>query len=227
LKCLLERDCRLAQNLNPFTKVVLQWFAANGRDFPWRKSQNPYHIFVAEILLRRTHANHIIETYSKLLERYPTPEALSHARINKLREFIQPLGLVKRANLLIDAAKSIVHEHDRMIPNNLNKLLALPGMGIYNSRAVLCLSFNAAVPMIDESSGRLLRRVLGLQPEGPAYSDYNLIAIAETLLPMENSREFNLGLLDIASAYCRPSNPNCVSCPLIEFCSYANSLRKI
>jgi A/G-specific adenine glycosylase len=212
---------RVAQKLDFFTKVVLQWFTHNGRDFPWRKTANPYNIFVAESLLRRTKANQVVETYLILIERYPTPEALSNVDMNELRQIIQPLGLVKRADLLIGAAKRIVQEHGGMIPNDLHMLSALPGIGIYSSRAILCLSFNAAVPMIDESSGRLLRRVLDLPSNGPAYSDRKLLKIAETIIPVDSARAFNLGMLDIAFAYCHHNIANCPRCPLNGICIYS------
>jgi A/G-specific adenine glycosylase len=221
LKYPLEREYRLAQNSNSFPQIVLQWFARNGRDFPWRKTKNPYHIFIAEILLRRTQATRIIDVYKDLIERYPTPEALSRANLQELRCIFKSIGLFGRADRLIDAAKLIVKLYDGLIPNNVDLLSTLPGMGIYSSRAVLCLSFNMAVPMVDESSGRLLRRVLNLKTTRPAYSDRELLRIANTIIPFNNARNFNLGLLDIASAYCHHRSPECPVCPLRINCSYS------
>ena len=201
-------------------QLVLQWFASNGRDFPWRSSIHPYNIFIAEILLRRTQAERVVESYLKLIERYLTPESLSHADIQELRRLFQPLGLVRRADQVVAAAKRIVDSYDGLIPNNLCDLSTLPCVGIYSARAIMCLSFGAVVPMIDESSGRLLQRVFNLQSRGPAYRDRQLLKIAETIIPAENARNFNLGLLDVASTYCHHNTPDCSKCPLAKICSY-------
>lgn len=208
-------------NVDSLTKLVLQWFACNGRIFPWRKTMDPYYIFIAEILLRRTQAKRVVETYLTLIKRYPTPEELSQANICELREMFKPLGLIRRADWLVDAAKRIVSEYGGLVPNNLDELSTLPGMGTYSSRAVVCLAFGKAVPMIDEGSGRLLRRMLNLANKGPAYSDPELLKIAEAIVPIKHARNFNLALLDIASAYCHLKSPRCTICPLTSLCKYA------
>jgi len=213
----------LVLNSSTLAHLVLQWFAYNGRDFPWRKTMNPYHILIAEILLRRTQANRVVEPYLRLIERFPTPEALSHADISELRQLFQPLGLIKRADWLIDGAKLIVREHNGLVPSSLDTLSTLPGMGVYSSRAVICLAYDEAVPMVDESSGRLLRRLLNRSPSGPAYSDRQLLKIAEAILPAEHARDFNLGLLDIAYVYCHYKLPDCPNCPLVRICSYSHN----
>jgi A/G-specific adenine glycosylase len=209
---------------NPFgfSQLVLQWFTSNGRDFPWRNTSNPYHIFVAEILLRRTQAERVVETYRKLIGKYPTPKHLSQANIQELRGIFRPLGLINRANLLIEAATRIVDQYDGEIPSKINLVSTLPGMGIYSSRAVVCLAFREPVPMIDESSGRLIRRVLNLEGKLPAYSDRQLLQTATALIPAGWAREFNLGLLDIASAFCHHNVPDCLNCPLRSVCSYCH-----
>jgi A/G-specific adenine glycosylase len=208
------------------TRLVLQWFIHNGRDFPWRKTKNPYDIFIAEILLRRTQAERVVETYLQLIKRYPTPEHLAHADACELRQFFQPLGLIRRADLLIEAGKRILLDHKGLIPNDLCSLSTLPGMGIYSSRAIMCLAFGKPVPMIDESSGRLLRRVFGLHAIGPAFSDRELLRTAAAIVPVEHPREFNLGLLDIASIYCHHNVPACLKCPIRRVCSYRHHPRK-
>ena len=132
---------------------------------------------------------------------------------------LDPLGLVSRADLLVDAAKAILDRHGGEVPRDINEIESLPGMGRYSARAVHCLAHGGAVPMIDESSGRLLRRLLGLSGTGPAYTDRKLLERTEALVPHETSRAFNLGLLDIAAAYCHVGSPDCVQCPLRGLCS--------
>jgi A/G-specific adenine glycosylase len=199
-------------------RLVIQWFANNGRDFPWRKTMDPYHVLIAEVLLRRTQAKRVVEPYGYLIQRYPTPDNLAHADVYELRKFFKPLGLVKRADLLIKAAKCIVCEHGGQIPNKIKAVSSLPGMGIYSSCAVVCLAFGESVPMIDESTGRLLKRVFDIHLRGPAYSNREFLEMAASIVPMEQARDFNLGLIDLAAAFCHHTSPDCCNCPIARLC---------
>lgn len=176
--------------------------------------------------MRRTHAERVVETYREMIRRYPTPEDLSRADAQKLRKIFSSLGLFRRADVFIEAAKKIVREYGGRIPNNISQVSTLPGMGIYSSRAVVCLAFGEPVPMIDESSGRLTRRVLNLEGRSPAYSDKKLLRIAVAIIPVQFAREFNLGLLDIASAFCHHDIPDCSLCPLTKVCAHYNEIMR-
>ena len=199
--------------------TVVEWTTKNGRDFPWRQSSNAFHILVAEVLLRRTQAPRAVGPYLELIERYPDIHAMAEADVTWLHELFKPLGLVKRAHRLIEAAKAIQERHDGEVPKDLSAIERLPGLGRYSACAVLCLAYAGSAPMIDESSGRLLRRLLGLSSTRPAYSDKGLFEHAQRLLPCDASREFNLGLLDIAAAYCHVASPECIRCPLRSLCT--------
>ena len=203
-----------------FRRIVIKWFRANGRNFPWRHKSNPYHLILAESLLRQTQANRVVEPYLKLVKMYPDIKSLANASLKDLRILFQPLGLFSRADRLIDTAKTIGINHAGKVPDNLHDLLNLPGLGIYSARAVLCLGFGRPEPLIDEGSGRVLRRVFGYISTSPAYSDRQLLQKAKEILPPRTSREFNLGLLDIAAAYCHVQNPVCIKCPLQNICLY-------
>lgn len=181
---------------------------------------------MAEVLLRRTQAERVVQPYQKLIEKYPTPESLSLADVQEMRKVFQPLGLTRRANLLVEAARRIIKEHGGQVPNSISAILTLPGMGIYSSRAVACLAFGESVPMIDESSGRLLRRVLNLERNMPAYSDKQLMRQVAEIIPSQHPREFNLGVLDIAAAFCHQNTPSCINCPLTKICSFSQTLNR-
>ena len=135
-----------------------------------------------------------------------------------LREWFRPLGLVNRAERLVEAAKTILEQHGGEVPKDLSEIESLPGLGRYSACAVYCLAHAGVAPMIDESSGRLLRRLLRLNSTGPAYSDKDLFERAQRLIPYDACRRFNLGLLDIAAAYCHVGSPDCVQCPLRSLC---------
>ena len=197
---------------------VVSWFRRNGRDFPWRDTSNPFHILIAEVLLRQTQANRVVGPYIHLVTTYPDPASLAEADVEGLRQWFRPLGLVRRADRLIECAGRLVRDCGGQVPRDLRYLQSLPGIGRYSARATLCMAFNHPVPMIDEGSGRVLRRVHGFPDTGPAYSDVPLAEVAKRILPDSHAREFNLGLIDIRAAYCHPRTPDCHNCPLLEYC---------
>jgi A/G-specific adenine glycosylase len=206
------------------SESVLAWHLEFGRSFPWRESTTtPYQLLIAEVLLRQTQASRVVRPYLDLIKMYPTVESLAYADVGELREWFKPLGLTRRADTLVAAANHIVKSYGGIIPTRLEELISLPGLGAYSSRAVLCMGYGAAVPMIDEGSGRLLRRLLDMSVKGPAYSDVQLRARCQDLIPAVRAKEFNLGLLDIASAYCHPNRPSCTSCPLLTHCPHGRT----
>lgn len=214
-----------AQNLNSsvFVQTTVKWFRSYGRTFPWRNTSNLFHILVAEVLLRQTQADRVVEPYLELVERYPNAQTLAHADTIELRKWFKPLGLVKRADRLVQCAQILIRDYGGQVPGDLKTLKSLPGLGRYSARAILCLGFNQAVPMIDEGGGRVLRRMLGQEPKGPAFLDSTLMDAVEKILPRQSPRDFNLGLIDIANAYCHPTNPDCLRCPLIKICVHVTA----
>jgi A/G-specific adenine glycosylase len=222
----IDKICTSSQAwAEEFRHVVLDWFNIHGRTFPWRTTSNPFHILIAEILLRQTQAERIANPYRELVSQYPNAYALAKADVETLRSWFRPLGLVKRSELLVQAAKAIVNEYCGEVPSNLKALMRLPGVGTYSARAILSLAFGASVPMIDESSGRLLQRVLGLRHNGPAFADRRLLEKVESMFPRVITKTFNLGLLDLAARYCRPKSPDCTECPIHDLCTHAKSTK--
>ena len=199
---------------------VLEWYRKNGRHFPWRQTSDPFHVLLAVYLLRQTQATRLVKPYLELKSKYPDADKLAKADVTKLRAWFKPLGLVKRADRLVQLSRVLLNNYQGQVPKDLRALTAIPGMGTYSSRAVLCLAFGEPYPMIDEGSGRVLRRVLGINNRGPAYSDSSLMQIAERIIPQASCKEFNLGLIDIAAAYCKVTNPKCSECPLALVCSF-------
>ena len=209
---------RTRRGSKEFSTSVVSWFRCNGRDFPWRDTTNPFYILMAEVLLRQTQATRVVGPYIQLVTTYPDPASLAEADVDGLRQWFKPLGLVRRADRLVECAHRLLRDYGGQVPRDLRSLQSLPGIGRYSARATLCMAFNHPLPMIDEGSGRVLRRVLGLLDAGPAYSDIRLAEVAERILPDSHAREFNLGLIDIGAAYCHPRTPVCPECPLLEDC---------
>lgn len=203
---------------------VVSWFRSDGRDFPWRRTRNPYHILIAEVLLRQTQAARVIGPYVHLVSTYPNPASLAQADVGALRQWFGPLGLVRRADSLVECARRLVAGYGGQVPQDLQNLQSLPGIGRYSARAILCMAFNHSLPMIDEGSGRVLRRVLGHSHVGAAYADVRLAASWERLSPSNHAREFNLGLIDIGAAHCHSRRPACRGCPILAVCAFGREL---
>ena len=214
------RKRRVSQEL---ATSVVSWFRCNGRDFPWRDTRNPFHILIAEVLLRQTQANRVVGPYVHLVTTYPDPASLAKANVDGLRQWFRPLGLVRRADRLVECARRLVRDYGGQVPRDLQDLQSLPGIGRYSARAILCMAFNDPLPMIDEGSGRVLRRVLGCENTAPAYSDAVLLHAAQTLLPKAKVCEFNLGVIDIGAAHCHTRTPDCGGCPLLKYCVFGSA----
>ena len=214
----------LQQNRYRLQESLLDWYAANQRDFPWRKTNNPFEILLAEKLLQQTKARDIVVSiYTNLLAKYPTAQALTNATAEELREIIQPLGLAYRASEIRQMAAEIVELYGGEVPSNLKELLNLTGVGDYCARAVLSFAYNQDVPIVDTNIARFLHRLCGIKeplPTNPARKKY-LRSLATQLLPENRARDFNLAMLDVCAAVCTSKNPKCYTCPLQEFCAYA------
>lgn len=220
----MELPERLEQNKSKLQKSLLDWYAANRRDFPWRNTNNPFEVLLAEKLLQQTKARDIVVSiYTNLLAKYPTAQALMNASVEELREIIQPLGLAYRASEIKQMAAEIVELYGGKVPANLEELLNLTGVGDYCARAVLSFAYNQNMPIVDINIARFLRRLCGIGdplPANPARKKY-LRSLATKLLPENGARDFNLATLDLCASVCTPKNPKCYTCPLQEFCAYA------
>ena len=205
---------------------LLDWFRISGRQFPWRQTCDPYAMLLAEKLLQQTVVREgVVQAYDDLLVAYPTPTALAEADVESIRTMIQSLGLHYRAQELVALAQEISEKHGGHVPQDFKSLLALPGVGDYIARAVLCFAFGQDVPIVDTNVARILYRLFGLpgpMPANPARKR-SLIELAGSLLPTGQSREFNLAMLDFGALVCRPSAPECDACPLSHVCEFVIS----
>lgn len=182
------------ENKVQFQENLLNWFVKFQRDFPWRRTSNPFYVLLAEKLLQQTVARQtVVDAYSKLITDYPDPFSLSQAEIEDIEDVIRPLGFLYRAKELRSLAQELVDRHDGQIPANLADLLALTGVGDYAARAVLSFAFRQVVPIVDTNVARLLYRIFGINeplPANPARKKH-LINLAQEMLPSKKTREYN------------------------------------
>lgn len=212
---------------NYFWDQIINWYSNNKRNFAWRKTQNPYFILVAEILLQQTNAEKVEPVYLKIIKEYPEFNELAKANLSKLEEIIKPLGLVYRAENLIKCAKIIRNKYNGRFPDKKVKLMELPGVGDYISNAVLCYAFNEEVVPIDTNFLRVFTRIDGFDSKYSDKSrDKDLIAQIQDYYKFDSYnrklefKEYNFAVLDFADKVCRARNPRCNSCCLKAKCCY-------
>jgi len=204
-----------------FPLLLLKWWSTYKRDFPWRNTTDPYKILIAELLLRKTTSTQVAKIYKPLIERYPTPKSLANACEEELKQMIKSLGMEnQRAKILTEIAKSLCERYGGIVPQDLEKLLTLPGVGLYTASAVRCLAYGEREPMVDTNAIRVLQRVFAYNTNKTRpRTDQHLWELARSLIPLDNAKHYNLALIDFASLICRPLKPRCKKCPVKEICA--------
>ena len=208
------------KKIRSIRKKLFSWFHDNGRDFPWRKEENPYKILVAEMLLQRTHACQVEWVYKEVTSRFSTPVELMDADEAVLRKLIAPLGIPSRVSTLKEAAKTLVEEFDGKIPSSRDSLKKLKGVGDYISGAFLAQVYRRQEWFIDGNVTRVLKRSLGLKIDGYEYTNPHLIACMKNYMRTSKPRMAAMAILDFGATVCIPSHPKCSDCPLKRSCYY-------
>lgn len=207
------------EKIKTIRERLLSWFERNGRDFPWRRTRDPYRILIAEIMLQRTKAEQVIPVYEEFIRRFPDPESLVKAGREDIRSFFSRLGLLWRADLVVKLADVLVRRFNGSLPPEREKLLSLPAVGDYMADAVLSFAYGMDIAVVDSNVCRVLRRIFGLKTRGEARRDRRFRELARRLVPPGKSREFNWAMIDFASTICTPRKPRCDECPLRHYCS--------
>ena len=202
------------------TLPLLEWYEKNGRDYPWRRSRDPYKVLIAEIMLQRTKADQVLPVYVSFIRKFPSVQKLSKAPSKEIRSYFDRLGLMWRAELVKRLAGELMTRFGGRMPENRDELLSLPSVGEYMADAVLSFARGKDVAVIDANVCRVIGRIFGLKSRGEARRDRRFRDIAQRLVPKGKARKLNWAIIDFAALTCTPRNPRCYECPLLEHCSY-------
>ena len=195
---------------------LLPWFDENARDLPWRRSRDPYAIWVSEIMLQQTRVAAVIEHYSRFMQSFPTLRALAAAPEDQVLAHWSGLGYYRRARLLHKAAQFVAGEMGAKLPQTAAELRVLPGVGDYTAAAIASIGFGKAVACVDGNVERVLCRLYGRR-EGQV-APAKVRAEASELLDLERPGDFNQAMMELGALVCVPRDPRCGECPLREVC---------
>jgi A/G-specific adenine glycosylase len=202
-----------------FARLLLCWYDAHKRDLPWRVSQDPYRIWVSEIMLQQTRVAAVVGYYEKFLNRFPTLEKLARARMASVLAAWSGLGYYRRARAMHAAAKQIVKQHGGIFPPTSAQLETLPGVGRYTASAIASIAFGEPVAVVDGNVERVLQRFLGKQiTRGETWR------AAQNLLSVSHPGDFNQAMMELGAMVCLPRGPNCLLCPLASLCATRGEL---
>ena len=203
--------------MHPFSRTILDWYACNGRDLPWRRTQDPYAVWLSEIILQQTRIVQGMDYWKRFLKRFPTVQDLAAASEDEVMRLWEGLGYYSRARNLHAAAQQIVTLG--AFPTTLEGISSLKGVGDYTAAAIGSICFGLPAAVVDGNVYRVLARHFGVgTPVGTTAAKKEFTALAQRLLPPGEASAFNQGMMDFGALQCTPQNPDCLTCPLQASC---------
>jgi A/G-specific adenine glycosylase len=215
----LEMDLH-AEMVQTCRQNLLSWYRQQGRDLPWRQTQDPYAIWVSEVMLQQTQVQTVLPYYQRWLATFPSVAALAAADQQTVLKLWEGLGYYARARNFHRAAQVVVTEWGGDFPRTLANVMTLPGIGRTTAGGILSAAFNIAVPILDGNVKRVLSRLLAL-PVAPRRAEPQLWQWSEQLLDPNHPRDFNQALMDLGATMCTPRQPSCDQCPWQPVCRAA------
>ena len=210
-----------AANLVALRRRLLNWYETHKRALPWRRRSDPYAIWVSETMLQQTQVATVLPYYHRFMEAFPDIEALDRAPLAKVLALWSGLGYYRRAANLKKSARIVVARHRGRLPDDYDKLRALPGVGEYTAGALLSIAFGKPHPAVDGNARRVLGRIFL-----PA-DEKKLRDAAWSLISKTKPGQFNQSLMDLGSALCTPKSPRCTECPVATWCAAQKSRHRI
>jgi len=204
-----------------FRKHLLAWYGRHGRDLPWRKTSDPYHILVSEIMLQQTQVDRVLPKYAEWLGKYPSMRALAAAPDHEVTATWYPLGYNVRPKRLQAIAREAVASYGGQLPSDEATLLSFKGIGAYTAGAIRSFAFRQRAAILDTNVRRVLFRVfIGKGDPKNHAMNRHLWTLSETLMPRRDVFDFNQALMDFGALICVARKPKCLVCPMARSCAY-------
>lgn len=213
------KTCGLLKHLSneslndQITTALLRWGSSELRDLPWRRTNNAWCVFVSEVMLQQTSVARVLPKYEAFIERFPTPQSLAEASLGDALALWHGLGYPRRCRNLQASAQIIYTHHGGEVPDTLEAMLALPGVGAYTARAVLSFAYRQDVAVVDTNVARIIARIKGVPLKARELQER-----ADELLPMGLSWEWNQVMMDFGAHVCVARSPKCSQCVVQDIC---------
>ncbi len=209
----------ISQEFSLFQDRLLSWYQKNKRDLPWRHTENPYYIWISEIMLQQTQVKTVIPYYEAFIKKFPTVHSLAESDLNSLLKLWEGLGYYSRARNLHKASKIVVNEFKGVIPKNQKDFKSLPGVGPYTTAAVLSIAFHKPLSVVDGNVKRVLARLFMINdPVNKPSAHQPFDKAAADLLNISQPNQHNQGMMELGALICTPVSPLCDTCPVSDFC---------
>jgi len=203
-----------------FSTELLAWYRKHRRDLPWRRSRNPYYIWISEVMLQQTRVDTVIPYFHRFIERFPTVESLAEAPEEDVLKLWEGLGYYSRARNLQGAVREVHERYGGIVPNTKEEISSLKGVGPYTSGAVLSIAYNIPEPAVDGNVMRVLSRYFLIEEDIMKGSTRVWMEkLAKELIPDGAAGDFNQGLMELGALVCTPRSPHCLTCPVMAHCA--------
>jgi A/G-specific adenine glycosylase len=213
----MSKGARIASPPRRLGEQLLSWGDEVRRDLPWRRTRDPWAVLVSELMLQQTQVARVVPRYEAFLAQLPTPQACADAALGEVLRLWEGLGYNRRARNLHLAAVQVVERHEGRLPDDLDGLLALPGVGPYTARAVLAFAFERDHGVLDTNAARVLSRAVAARRLAPREAQ----ELADELVPLGRGWPWNQSVLDLGATICVKRSPRCGICPLADACAWA------
>lgn len=202
-----------------FSKKIIHWYKKNKRDLPWRKTNDPYKIWLSEIILQQTRIDQGTNYYLRFCDNYPNIKALANATEEQVLKLWQGLGYYSRARNMHKTACIIVEDYHEKFPENYSDIIKLKGIGEYTAAAIASFAFNQVYPVVDGNVSRFLSRLYGIKTAIDSTEGKNeILLLATELIDQEQPGEFNQAIMEFGALHCKPQNPDCKTCIFRQEC---------
>src|SRR6187455_2508083 len=202
-----------------FRRRLLAWYRANGRDLPWRRTSDPYHILVSEVMLQQTQVDRVLPKYHEWLDRYPSLAALATADEGDVTQTWRPLGYNIRPRRLQSIARESVERYGGELPSDEATLLSFKGIGAYTAGAIRSFAFGQRAAILDTNVARVLFRIFIAAGDAKAHAmRRRLWSISAVVLPYKQVFDFNQELMYLCVTVCVARKPRCATCPIAKMC---------
>lgn len=220
LVSIIDGDLTTSDHMADFRRDLRSWFDANARDLPWRRTDDPYHIWLSEVILQQTRVDQGTAYYERFVSTFPSVHALAEATLDDVLKAWEGLGYYSRARNLHAAARMIVREFDGRIPRTASELRTLPGVGPYTAAAVASIAFGEEAAVLDGNVIRVISRLTSFAEDvSRSASRRRLQSIADALLDPRHPASHNEAMMELGALICTPSAPACETCPVSTYCS--------